>query len=344
VTTSITPRLALGALGACLLLASCGTRPSPAATPTPQPTPTPLAFGVLALGGVASAPLVIGPPYQLSPSFAPLPARVLAARVPASPEAALGELAQELGVPGPPISFGGGLAYNLGATTGYQLTSTPGLLDFNFHPNTPVDETGATPTVAAADSFVERFLAAHHLPGPHAGLIPLPQLTNAHAADRRVFFQWSQDGYPQVSITGQPAEIYADVAANYLDHLSLVGISGAVPLSIQGAAAPYPAITAKLLVADLNRGLLSPNSYLLQANGEPWSQPSPTTPAGPATLTGAELGVVDSAGFAVPVLILQVAGRAPVTRFLMCAAATDACAPLRYSSPLESPSPAAPAS
>ena len=343
-TAPITPRLALGALGTCLLLASCGSTPSPHVTPPPRPTPTPLAFGVLALGGIAPGPLAIAPPYQLSPTFAPLPARVLAARVPASPAAALGDLARELGVPGPPISFGGGLAYNLGATTGYQLTSTPGLLDFNFHPNTPVDETGATPTVGAADAFVERFLAAHQLPGPNAGLIPLPALTDAHAADRRVFFQWSQDGYPQVSITGQPAEIYADVAANYLDRLSLVGISGAVPAPVLGADAPYPAITAKLLVDDLNRGLLSPNSYLLKANGEPWGEPSPGTvsPGGPAVLTGAELGVVDSAGFAVPVLIVQVSGRSPVTRFVMCAAATYTCAPLRYGSPLLSPSPAAP--
>jgi hypothetical protein len=297
---------------------------------------------VLPLGGVAAAPISIAPPYQLAPTLEPFPAQVLAAHVPASPEVALSTLARALGVPGPPISFAGGLAYNLGATTGYQLTSTPGLLDFNFHPNTPVDETGATPTVAAADAFVERFLAAHHLPGPSAGLIPLPQLTDAHAADRRVFFQWSQDGYPQVSITGQPAEIYADVAANYLDNLSLVGISGAVPAPILGPAAAYPAISAKLLVRDLNQRLLSPNSYLLQADGEPWSSPSPgaTPPGGPALLTKAALGVVDSAGFAVPVLILQVSGRSPVTEFVMCAAATDACAPLRYSAPLATPSPA----
>ncbi len=298
-----------------------------------------LAFGVLPLGGVVSAPLSIAGPYQLSPALPPLPARVLAAKVEGSPEVTLNDLASDLGVPGPPISFGGGLAYNLGATTGYQLTSTPGLADFNFHPNTPVDETGATPTVTAAELFVERFLAAHHLPGPGSGLIPLPQLTNAHAADRRVFFQWSQDGYPVVNILGQPEEIYADVAANYLNHLSLVGISGAVPVPILGADAPYPAASAKLLVADLNEGLLSPDSYLLQADLEPWPSPSSTPAAQPAVVIGAKPAAVDSAGFAVPVLVLQVAGRAPGTQFVMCAAATDACAPLRYASPQATPSP-----
>ncbi len=329
---------ALGAVAACLLLTACAPQAAHQVRSTPTPTPTPLAFGVLPLGGVTAAPIPIAPPYRAAADLGPLPLTVRAARVPANPQVALGDLASALGVPGPPIAFGGGLAYNLGSTTGYQLTSASGLLNFNFHPNTPVDETGATPTVASAVSFVERFLAGHHLLGPNSGLTPLPQLTNAHAADRRVFFQWTQDGYPLVTISGQAEEIYADVAANYRDQLSLVGISGAVPEPILGATATYPAISIRLLVKDLNQGQLSPNSYLLQAGGQPWVGASPAASAAstPALLTAARLAVVDSDGYAVPVLVLQVSGRSPVSEFVMCAAATNACAPLRYSTPAPS--------
>ena len=307
--------------------------------PAPRPTPVHLAFGVLPLGGVSPTALTIAGPYAAAPTLPAVPKRVRAARVPGTATVHLADLAHALGVPGPPINTGDGLAYNLGATTGYQLTGTPNALDFNFHPNTPVDETGATPSVASANGFVEQFLAAHHLPGPNEGLEPLAQLTTAHAADRRVFFQWTEDGYPLVDINGIPQEFFADVAANYRDQLSLVGLSGAVPQPISGSPAEYPATSTRLLVSDLNRGLLTPEAYLLQADGQPY----PAEPAGvgsaAATLTGWSLAVVNSAGYAVPVLVLQVAGRPPLTEFVMCAAATNACAPLRYSTAGTTPSP-----
>jgi len=307
--------------------------------PAPRPTPLSLAFGVLPLGGVSPTALSMAGPYVAGSALPPVPRKVLAARVPSAATVALADLAQALGVPGPPINTGDGLAYNLGATTGYQLTGTPNSLDFNFHPNTPVDETGATPSVAAANGFVEQFLSAHHLPGPHEGVTPLPQLTTAHAADRRVFFQWTQNGYPLVDINGTPQEFYADVAANYRDQLSLVGLSGTVPQPVLGSPAQYPATSTELLISDLNKGLLTPGAYLLQADGQPYPQEPAGAAQATATLTGSSLAVVDSAGYAVPVLVLQVTGRAPVTQFVMCAAATDACAPLRYSPAVASPSP-----
>ena len=311
-------------------LVSACAQPEPR-RPVPRPTPVRLAFGVLPLGGLSPTALAISGPYRAASGLAPVPRQVRAARVPSSPTVSLADLAKALGVPGPPINTGDGLAYNLGATSGYQLTGTPNSQDFNFHPNTPVDETGATPSVASANSFVEQFLAAHNLPGPNEGLAPLEQLTTAHAADRRVFFQWTQDGYPLVDISGTPQEFYADVAANYRDQLSLVGLSGAVPQPILGRPADYPATSTKLLVSDLNRGLLAPGDYLLQADGQPYPAVSAGEPGGAATITAWSAAVVDSAGYAVPVLVLQVSGRAPVTQFVMCAAATDACAPLRYS-------------
>lgn len=326
-----------------LLIAGCGgpldsPRQSPSATTAVSPTPPPLQLGVLPLGGVAPAePGLVGP-YQLSGPAIASPRLVRTGQVPAAPATALGDLATELGVPGPPISVDGGLAYNLGSTTGYQLTATAGLLSFNFHPNTPVDETGATPSVLAAERFVEQFLAARGVPGAGGGLLPLPQLTSAHAADRRVFFQWTQDGFPVVDIQGQAQEIYADVAANYQEHLSVVGIAGQVPAPSVGAAAEYPAISVAQVVRDLNQGSIDPNAYFLQPNQQPYPSPAPTTAAAPAALTGAALGVVDSAGYAVPVWVFQVENRPPTTQFVTCAVATSACAPLRYNTPSPSPS------
>jgi len=323
-----------------VLLVGCGATPSPRPTPRATPTPIPLTLGVLPLGGVAAAPLGMTGPYAAGAGVLAIPRMVLAARVPAAPATSLNYLATHLGVPGPPINAGSGLAYNLGASTGYQLTTTENLLDFNFHPNTPVNETGATPSVAAADAFVGQFLAGHQLPGPHEGLIAQPALTQSHAADRRVYFQWSQDGYPVVDITGQPELIYADVAANYRDQLALVGLAGAVPLPVQGGPDNYPAISISQLVVDLNQGLLDPNSYLLQSNDQPFPpHASPSPPSGTtAEFTGSSMAVVDSAGYAVPVVVIQVSGRAPTTEFVMCAAATNACAPLRYIAPTPSPS------
>lgn len=323
-----------------LLLVGCGRTTVPSPSPQPTATPLPLTLGVLPLGGVTAAPLGMTGPYAAGAGLPSLPRTVLAARVPAAPLTAVNYLATQLGVPGPPINTGAGLAYNLGASTGYQLTTTADLLGFNFHPNTPVSETGATPSVAAADAFVEQFLAGHRLPGPHSGVIPEPGLTQAHAADRRVYFQWSQDGYPVVDITGQPELIYADVAANYRNQLALVGLAGAVPLPLQSAPYKYPAISLVDLITDLNNGLLNPNSYWLSSNDQPFPPPvNPTaTPATQATLTALNVAVVDSAGYAVPVLVLQVSDRSPTTEFVMCAAATDACAPLRYTASSPSPS------
>lgn len=326
-----------------LLLAGCGgpldSHPqSPSPTKVVSPTSPPLPLGVLPLGGVAPAELGLVGPYQPPGQPVATPRLVRTGQVPAAPATALGDLATELGVPGPPISIDGGLGYNLGSTTGYQLTATAGLLSFNFHPNTPVDETGATPSVLAAERFVEQFLAAHGVPGAGGGLLPLPQLTNAHAADRRVFFQWTEDGYPVVDIQGEAQEIYADVAANYREQLSLVGIAGQVPVPSVGAVAEYPAISVAQVVNDLNQGSIDPNAYFLQTDQQPYPSSAATAAAAPAALTGAALGVVNSAGYAVPVWVFQVANRLPTTQFVTCAVATSACAPLRYNTPSPSPS------
>ncbi len=333
-----TARIWVGALTAALslLLAGCGgpvSSPTPAPHQVASPTPPTLPLGVLPLGGIAPAePGLVGP-YQMPAQPVATPRAVRAGQVLAAPATALSDLATELGVPGPPISIGGGLAYNLGSTSGYQLTALPGLLSFNFHPNTPVDETGATPSVATAEQFVEHFLAAKGVPGAGGGLIPLPQLSSAHAADRRVFFQWTEDGYPVVDIEGQAQEIYADVAANYREQLSLVGITGQVPVPGVGAAVEYPPISVAKVVQDLNQGLVNPNSYFLQTNQQPYPSPAATAAGAPAQLTAAVLGVVNSAGYAVPVWVFEVANRPPTTDFVTCAAATFACAPLRYNPP-----------
>jgi len=320
-----------------LLLAGCGggaASPTPTPRPVASPTQPPLLLGVLPLGGVAPVePGLVGP-YEMPGRPVATPRLVRAGQVPAAPATALSDLASELRVPGPPISIAGGLAYNLGSTSGYQLTAPAGLLSFNFHPNSPVDETGATPSVATAERFVEQFLAARGVPGAGAGMIPLPQLSNAHAADRRVFFQWTEDGYPVVDIQGQPEEIYADVAANYREQLSLVGITGQVPVPGVGAAAEYQTSTVARVVSDLNQGLINPNSYFLQSDQQPYpSPPAPTPAPAPAQLTAAALGVVNSAGYAVPVWVFQVSNRPPTTEFVTCAVVLSACAPLRYNLP-----------
>lgn len=315
-----------------LLLAGCGAappRPHPQASPTPTP---PLPLGVLPLGGEVAAPLDLRPPFLVQGRLPMMPRTVPAAQTSQDPLTALQELVTALQVPGPAVNTGAGLSYNLGATTGYQLTSPTGYQLFNFHPNTPVDETGATPSVAAADAFVSQFLATSHLPYPHESLLPLPSLSVVNAADRRVFFQWAVDGYPLVNISGQRQEVYADVAANYRQQLSLVGLSGTVPPPISGPLAAYPPTTPDLMIQDLNQGLLAPGSYLLDTSGQPFPSPSPTAASTVVLISGASLGMVASAGYLVPVLVFQVSNQPPVAAFVTCAASTAACAPLRYSS------------
>ncbi len=287
---------------------------------------------MLPLGGEVAAPLDLRPPFLVQGRLPRMPRTVPAAQTTTDPLAALQELVTSLQVPGPAVNTGAGLSYNLGATTGYQLTSPAGYQLFNFHPNTPVDETGATPSVGAADAFVSQFLASRHLPYPHESLIPLPSLSVVNAADRRVFFQWAVGGYPLVNIGGQPQEVYADVAANYREKLSLVGLSGAVPPPISGALAAYPPTTPNLMIQDLNQGLLSPGSYLLDPSGQPFPSPSPTAAGSVVLISGASLGMVASAGYLVPVLVFQVSNQPPVSAFVTCAASTAACAPLRYAS------------
>lgn len=283
---------------------------------------------MLPLGGEVASPLGLAPPFLVKGQLVRVPDTVPAARVQADPTAALAQFATALGVPGPPVSTGGGLAYNLGATSGYQLTSPAGNVDFDFHPNSPVHETGSTPSVAAADAFVKSFLRERHLPYPHEGLEPVDQLTRVNGADRTVVFQWTQNGLPLVRITGQPEEVAADVAADYRQRLSLVGLSGAVPTAVTGAPVKYPSVSPDLMIQDLNRRLLSPDSYRLSPSGQPF----PSSSSGGASvvlISGASLVVVDSAGYAVPALLFTVSGPTP-SRFVTCAAATYACAPLRY--------------
>ena len=318
---------------ALLLLAGCGSvaplhRPHPEVSATPTP---PLPLGVLPLGGEVATPLDLHPPFLVQGRLPQMPRHLPAAQTAQDPLTALQDLVTALEVPGPAVDSGAGLSYNLGATTGYQLTSPPGYQLFNFHPNTPVDETGATPSVAAADAYVSQFLATRHLPYPHESLIPLPSLSVVNAADRRVFFQWAVAGYPLVNISGQPQEVYADVAANYREQLSLVGLSGTVPPPITGPLAAYPPTTPDLMIQDLNRGLLAPGSYLLDSSGQPFPSPSPNATSTVVLISGASLGMVASAGFLVPVLVFSVSNQPPVTDFVTCAASTAACAPLRYS-------------
>jgi hypothetical protein len=341
----VTKLRALGAaaavIGLAVFLTGCGAAtPTPTPSPSPSPSPT-LGLGVLPLGGVVASAGRLSGPYASKAGLLKVPASVEAARVPASPTTALSELVTALDVPGPPINTGDGLAYNLGATSGYQLTSAPDLLSFNFHPNTPVDETGATPSVATAEQFAEQFLTEHKVPGAGGGLLTLPQLSSANAADRVVYFQWTEDGYPVVNILGQPEEVDANVAANYAEKLSLVGITGQVPSMISGSAVQYPSLSVKQVVHDLNLNFINPNSYLLQSSDLPFPSPQAVGTPDPveALLTAASLAVVNSAGYAVPVLLFQVANRAPTTQFVTCAATTYACAPLRYNLPTPSPTP-----
>jgi hypothetical protein len=323
-----------------LLLAGCGgsggsparsPRPSASASATPQ-------LSLLGLAGQTSSPLLISAPYQVQGNLGSAGKRhVDAIPVPNTGMAAVTALTSSLGVPGPPISTGTGLGYNLGSTTGYQLTTDAAFDSFNFHPNTPTDEVGTTPTVAMADQFAENFLSAAKVP-VGGGVIPLTPLTNVHGSDRTVYFQWSLGGLPVVDILGQPQDIYVDVAANRSNTLQLVGISGAVPYGATGTPVAYPPMQPFQVVTYLNSGVIKPPDYLLSPSGQPFPGAAPTQ-ASLAAISSSALAVVDSYGTAVPVYVFGVSGVTGVSQFVTCAAPPIDCVPLRFRA---APTPAAP--
>jgi|GEM_PF-5995414 len=251
--------------------------------------------------------------------------------------AALTALVQALGVPGPPISTATGLGYNLDSTTGYQLTTDANLDTFNYHPNSPTDEVGTTPTLAIANQFAEAFLSGAHVPAG-GGVSPRPQLSVTHGSDRTVYFQWTLNGLPVVNILGQPAEIAVDVARDQFQVLQLVGISGAVPYGATGNPVVFPAMQAYQVVEYLNSGVIKPAAYLLSPSLQPFPSPSPS-PLGPVTLNDESRAIVDSYGTAVPVYVFQVSGNPAVGEFVTCAVPPAGCVPLRFRSPTPSPSP-----
>jgi hypothetical protein len=319
--------------------AGCGsTATHPSASPSASPTAA--LPGLLGLAGETASPLAIAGPYLVESALAHQSGRVESATVPDTATAAVTILAQDLNVPGPPISTATGLGYNLGSTNGYQLTTSPTLTTFNFHPNTPTDEVGTTPTVAGADQFAERFLSGDHVPAG-GGVLPIKQLSTSNGSDRTVYFQWSFDGLPVVNILGQPEEIYVDVATDQHQVSQLVGISGAIPYGALGSPVDYPAMTLSQVVRYLNSGVIKPDQYLISTTGRPFPPLSPA-PKGPASLISESRGVVDSYGTAVPVDVFEVAGDPNVTQFVTCAVPPDGCVPLRFSS--ASPSPNASAS
>ncbi len=291
--------------------------------------------GLLGLGGETSSPLPIGGPYAVVGNLGSGSKTVESERVPVTATAAVTALAQALGVPGPPISTASGLGYNLGSTSGYQLTTNPTLTTFNFHPNTPTDEVGTTPTVAGADAFAENFLSAAHVPAG-GGVIPITQLSTTNGSDRSVYLQWSLNGFPVVNILGQPEEIWVNVATDQHQVTQLVGISGAIPYGATGRPVVYPAMAPSEVVQDLNAGTINPNLYLLSLRGKPFTLPSPTG-KGPVTLGGESLALVDSYGTAVPVYVFQVLENPAVSQFVTCAVPPNGCLPLRLRSAAPSP-------
>lgn len=318
-----------------LSLAGCGAAPThPVASPSASATASPP--GLLGLAGETEAPLAIAGPFYVEGNVSTEPREVDSATVPDTAMAAVTALAQDLNVPGPPISTANGLGYNLGAASGYQLTTNPTLTSFNFHPNTPTDEVGTTPTVAGADQFAESFLSGDHVP-TDGGLIPLTQLSFTNGSDRTVYFQWSLNGLPVVNILGQPQEIYVDVATDQHEVTQLVGITGSVPYGVIGNPVLYPTMTLTQVLKYLNTGVIAPDRYLLSPGGQPFPVGSPA-PSGPATISSESRGVVDSYGTAVPVDIFTVSGNPKVTQFVTCAAPPDGCVPLRFKSAAPSPS------
>jgi hypothetical protein len=330
------PRFSL-ACGLALLatvVVGCGsTGANSGASPTASPTAA--LPGLLGLGGETSSPLQIGVPYAVVGNLGLGPRTVESESVPDTATAAVTALAQDLGVPGPPISTASGLGYNLGSTSGYQLTTDPTLTTFNFHPNTPTDEVGTTPTVARADAFAENFLSAAHVPAG-GGVVPITQLSTTNGSDRSVYFQWTLNGFPVVNILGQPEEIWVSVATDQHQVTQLVGISGAIPYGATGRPVVYPAMAPSEVVQYLNAGTINPNLYLLSLRGKPFPSPSPA-PTGPVTLGAESLALVDSYGTAVPVYVFQVLENANVSQFVTCAVPPAGCLPLRFRSASPSP-------
>ncbi len=324
--------LVLGLAG--LLLAGCGAAPA-VAPPSPTPKPPPL----LGLAGVSSSPVSISGPYLVSGNLGSGTRAVEAVSVPDTAEAAVSALAAAFGVPGPPISSADGLGYNLGATSGYQLTTNPTLSSFNYHPNTPTDEVGITPSVAVAEQYAEQFLEQSHVPAG-GGVLPLPQLSYSHGSDRTVFFQWTLEGLPVVNILGQPQEISVDVATNRTETKELVGMSGAVPYGATAAPVRYRAMPQYLAVQLLNAGTIDPGAYVLSPENRPYPRESPT--AGSAvTISSISVALVASYGTAVPVYLYQASSPAGSRTFVTCAPAPSSCVPLRFSNAGAGPSPAA---
>lgn len=320
-----------------LVVAGCG---GPKAHPIASPSATPTAAlpGLLGLAGETPSPLLLSGLYAVEGYLGDGSGTVPSATVPATGMAAVTALAQALNVPGPPISTPTGLGYNLGSTDGYQLTTDAALDTFNFHPNTPTDEVGTTPTVASADKFAESFLTAAHVPAG-GGVVPLTQLSTVHGSDRTVYFQWALNRLPVVNILGQPANFFVDVATDRSQTMAVVGISGAVPYGAIGNPVIYPAMKPSQVVQYLNSGAIKPADYLLSTTGQPFPSPSPRSSV-PVILRAASRGVVDSYGTAVPVYIFQVSENPRVSQFVTCAVPPAGCVPLRFSTATPSPSPA----
>ncbi|MGC1183957.1 MAG: hypothetical protein WBA31_02245, partial [Candidatus Dormiibacterota bacterium] len=275
-----------------LVLAGCGsTGPHhPRSSPSASASATPP--GLLGLAGETAGPFLAAGPYASDGgSFGTKGGTVRAGTVPATAMAAVTALALALNTPGPPISTSTGLGYNLGSTSGYQLTTNSSLTTFNFHPNTPTDEVGTTPTLAGANRFAEAFLSGAHVPAG-GGVIPLPRMSTTNGSDRTVYFQWSLYGLPVVNILGQPQEIDVDVATDQHQTTQLVGISGAVPYGSIGNPVRYPALAPDQVIQDLNSGAIKPGNYLLSTSGQPFATPSPR-PQGPTTLSTASRAIVD---------------------------------------------------
>ncbi|HEY6537497.1 MAG TPA: hypothetical protein VI138_00455 [Candidatus Dormibacteraeota bacterium] len=326
----------ISALGlVTVLLAACGPSNPSHPTATPSASPSPVLPGLLGLAGETTAPLALAGPYRADGALGREAGKAKSVAIPGTALAAVTALAQALGVPGPPISTATGLGYNLGATTGYQLTTNATLTDFNFHPNTPTDEVGTTPTVAGAEEFAESFLSSADVPA-QGGVIPLPALSTSSASDRTVYFQWSLDGLPVVNILGQPLEIAADVATNQHETTQLVGITGALPYGATATPIAYPAMTPDQALGYLNSGAIKPDGYLLSPTGRPLPSPSPS-PSGPTRISSVARALVFSYGTAVPVYVFVVSGNPKVGQFVTCAVAPDGCVPLRFAHPLISP-------
>jgi hypothetical protein len=321
-----------------LLVTACASNAPHKATASPSATATPP--GLLGLAGETANPLLMVGPYTVDgPSLGNKGGTLDAVSVPATPLAAVTALAAALNTPGPPISTATGLGYNLGSTSGYQLTTNAALTTFNFHPNTPTDEVGTTPTLSGADQFAEAFLSSAHVPAG-GGVISLPRLTTTNGSDRTVYFQWSLYGLPVVNILGQPQDIDVDVATNQHQTTQLVGMSGAVPYGATGTPARYPVMTPVQAVQLLNSGAIKPERYLLSSAGQPFPTPTPL-PSGPTTLSGESRAIVDSFGTAVPVYVFDVTGNSNVPQFVTCAVSPDGCVPLRFLTASPSPSPSA---